>query len=608
MADVIKLLPDHVINQIAAGEVIQRPSSAVKELLENAIDAGATSIKLIIKDAGKTLIQVIDNGNGMSETDARLAFEKHATSKISTAEDIFTIHTKGFRGEALASIAAVASVELKTRKKDNDVGCLIDIEYGKLLQQEPCQGEPGSSFTVKNLFFNIPARKNFLKSDLVELRHIIDELQRVALAHPEIEFSMYNNTQQVFHLPISNLKQRIINLFGNNYGEKLAPVSEETTILKITGFIGKPEFAKKTRGEQFFFVNNRFIRNNYLNHAVQSAYAELIAKDNTYPSYFIFLELPPNKIDVNIHPTKTEIKFEDESAIYAILKATVKKSLGQNNIIPPMDFNQEMSIQINPVKPGDPIRTPQINLTPGYNPFIEEEKLKNIKPYVKPTLKKRGIDQREFVTQLEPPELEHRFEITGKGEVEWSQQVGQAYIVASKNKKLLLIDQQLAWEKIFYEDALSSINSQKNFPSQKELFPQTLQFSAVDFALLNELLPDLKLLGFDLSEFGKQTFILYGIPSGVESGSVQGLIEEIVEHLKQGQSKELKRPRAEVLSKIYARRMAWKNCKYLKPEEREELLHRLFNCDSPGTATDGKRVFTELEQEQIMALIKNDFK
>jgi DNA mismatch repair protein MutL len=602
MADVIKLLPDHVINQIAAGEVIQRPASAVKELLENAIDAGSTKIKLIVKDAGKTLIQVIDNGCGMSETDTRLAFEKHATSKISTAEDIFSIRTKGFRGEALASIAAVAAVELKTRKRDSDFGCLIEMDYGKPVKLEPCQCEPGSSFTVKNLFFNIPARKTFLKSDPVELRHIIDELQRVALPHPEIEFIMFNNNQQVFHLPAGTLRQRILNLFDGKYGEKIAPISEETTILKLTGYIGKPEYARKTRGEQFFFVNKRFIKSNYLNHAVQSAYAELIAKEGTYPSYFIFMDLPPDKIDVNIHPTKTEIKFEDESAIYAILKATIKKSLGQNHIIPPMDFNQEMSIQINPVKPGDPIRMPQIKINPKYNPFEEEEKQKNQKPYVKS--ERKGIDQREFVTSIEAPVLEHYLEHEKSTEFDWTEQVGQAYIIASKNKKLIIIDQQLAWERVFYDEAFASIKNSKSIPSQKELFPQTLQFSVTDFAVLNEMLPDLRLLGFDLSEFGKQTFIVYGVPSGVESGAVHGLLEEILEHFKQGDAKEIKRPRAEVLSRIYARRMAWKNCKPLKKEEREELLSRLFSTTSPANAPEGKRIFIELEQDKILALLK----
>ncbi len=605
MADIIKLLPDHVINQIAAGEVIQRPASAVKELLENAIDAGSTKIKLIVKDAGKTLIQVIDNGCGMSETDARLSFEKHATSKISTAEDIFAIHTKGFRGEALASIAAIASVELKTRKKDSDVGCLIDNEYGKMIRQEICQCEPGTSFTIKNLFFNIPARKNFLKSDTVELRHIIDELQRVALAHPEIEFSMYNQAQQVFHLPSGNLKQRIISLFGNNYGEKVAPISEETTLLKITGFIGKPEYAKKTRGEQFFFVNNRFIKNNYLGHAVQSAYAELIAKDSTYPSYFIFLELPPNKVDINIHPTKTEIKFEDESALYAILKATVKRSLGQHNIIAPLDFNQEMSIEINPVRPGTIMRPPQINLTKGYNPFTEEEKQKNVKPYVKPKSTGTDVEYRPPAKRVEAPVLEHEFEQEKGSEIDWSEHLGSAFIVASIHHKLVVLDQQLAWERIFYEEALASIESKKSILSQKELFPQTLQFPAADFAIITTMLDDIRMLGFDLSEFGKQTFIVYGIPSGVESGSVQELLEEILESFKQGQTNNVKKPRAEVLSKIYARRMAWRNCKFLQKEERIELLGRLFACQSPAIAPEGKKIFIELAEEQILALLKD---
>ena len=428
----------------------------------------------------------------------------------------------------------------------------------------------------------------------------------MALAHPEIEFSMYNQAQQMFHLPSGNLKQRIINLFGNTYGEKVAPIAEDTTLLRISGFIGKPEYAKKTRGEQFFFVNNRFIKNNYLNHAVQSAYAELIAKESVYPSYFIFLELPPNKIDVNIHPTKTEIKFEDESALYAILRSTVKKSLGQHNIIPPLDFNQEMSIEINPVRPGTFIRPPQIDLIPGYNPFTEEEKQKSVKPYVKPTSTGRDIEYRQPQKHVEAPVLEHEFEQEKASPIDWSEQLGSAYIIASIHRKLIIIDQQLAWERVFFEEALASIESKKSIPSQKELFPQTLQFPAADFALLNELLNDIRMLGFDLSEFGKQTFIVYGIPSGVESGSVQELLEEILEHFKQGQPKELKKPRAEVLAKIFARRMAWKNCKLLQKEEREELLNRLFACHTPHIAPEGKRVFLELTEQHILALLKTD--
>jgi len=338
MSSIIQLLPDHVANQIAAGEVVQRPASVVKELLENAIDAGATDIKLICKDAGKTLIQVIDNGKGMSVTDARLCFERHATSKIRKAEDLFDLHTKGFRGEALASIAAIAHVELKTKQDQEELGTHIVIEGSKFTSQEPAVLPKGTSFSVKNLFFNIPARRNFLKSDVVELRHIIDDFQRVALAHANIHFTLYHNGSEVFNLPQSNLRQRIVNIFAGKTNEKLVPINETTDILSIQGFIGKPEFAKKNRGEQFFFVNDRFIKNGYLHHAIMSAYEGLL-KDGSQPSYFLYLDVPPHTIDINIHPTKTEIKFDDEHALYAILRSATKHSLGQFNLPPVLDFD-----------------------------------------------------------------------------------------------------------------------------------------------------------------------------------------------------------------------------------------------------------------------------
>ena len=603
MSDVIKLLPDQVINQIAAGEVIQRPASAVKELLENAVDAGSTKIRLIIKDAGKTLIQVIDNGCGMSETDARLSFEKHATSKISNVDDIFAIHTKGFRGEALASIAAIATVELKTRMANDTVGSLLEIENGVVKKQEPCQSEKGSSFTVKNLFFNVPARKNFLKSDPVELRHIIEEFHRVALAHPEVEFVFYNNTQELFHLMPGNLKQRIMGLFNNTYNEKLAPLSEDTTILKVTGFTGKPEFAKKTRGEQYFFVNKRFIKNNYLHHAVISAYSELIAKD-VYPSYFIFLEIPPDKIDINIHPTKTEIKFEDEQAIYAILRATVKRSLGQHNIMPPMDFEQEMSVQINPVKIDSPIiRPPQIKLNPNYNPFKEELERSEHKPaWEKPSRQSIEATHEAMKQMAEIPSFEHHTQ-EAEQDIEWSQSIDENYIVAFKSKKLLLVDTRLAWERIFYEDAHDAMEKKQNAPSQKELFPQTMQFSAADFSLVQELQPDLRFIGFDISEFGKQTFIVYGIPAGIEPSSVEGIIEEMIEACKLG--KDMKQPRTEYVTKAYARRLASAQLKVLKEVERQHLLERLFNCHTPDVAPEGKKIYVELSPETIASLFKD---
>ncbi|MCR8668443.1 DNA mismatch repair endonuclease MutL [Aestuariibaculum sp. M13] len=371
MADIIQLLPDHVANQIAAGEVVQRPASVVKELLENAIDAGATTIKLIIKDAGKTLVQVIDDGKGMSATDARLSFERHATSKIRNAEDLFQLNTKGFRGEALASIAAIAHVELRTRQEDDDVGTGILIEGSKVVAQDVVVTPPGTSISVKNLFFNIPARRNFLKSNNVELRHVLDEFHRVALAHPEISFAMYNNGSETFNLPIGNYRQRIVNIFGSRTNEKLVPVTENTEVLQVTGFVGKPEFAKKTRNEQYFFVNDRFIKSAYLNHAINAAFDGLL-KNGTNPSYFLKLTVDPQSIDINIHPTKTEIKFDDEHTLYALLRSAVKHSLGQFNIAPILDFDRDASLDTPYELEKKPVKNPTIEVDRDYNPFKEE--------------------------------------------------------------------------------------------------------------------------------------------------------------------------------------------------------------------------------------------
>ena len=375
MSGIIQLLPDHVANQIAAGEVVQRPASVVKELVENAVDAKATEIKLIVKDAGKTLIQVIDNGLGMNVTDARLCFERHATSKIRHAEDLFAIHTKGFRGEALASIAAVAHVELKTKQDQEELGIHIIIEGSKVITQDVAVLPKGTSFLVKNLFFNIPARRNFLKSDNIELKHIIDEFERVALAHPTISFTMISNGSEVFHLPSSNYRQRIVNIFGGKTNEKLVPVTEETEILKITGFVGKPEFAKKNRSEQFFLVNNRFIRSPFLHHAIMNAYDGLL-RDNNQPSYFLFLEVPPHTIDINIHPTKTEVKFDDEQALYAILRATVKHSLGMFNVAPILDFERDANLDVPYDYKDKTLGTPTIQVDRSYNPFETENETK----------------------------------------------------------------------------------------------------------------------------------------------------------------------------------------------------------------------------------------
>src|SRR3984885_15080605 len=385
MPDIIQLLPDSVANQIAAGEVVQRPASAVKELMENALDAGADKIQLILKDAGKLLIQVIDNGCGMSLTDARMCFERHATSKIKKAEDLFAIRTMGFRGEALASIAAIAQVELKTRRHEDELGTCIFIEGSEVLSQEACMANTGTSISIKNLFFNTPARRNFLKSNPVEMRHIIDEFQRIALANPQVFFSLHHDGQEVYHLPAATLKQLIIHLFGNNYNQRLVPVEEDTTIINLHGFVGKPEFAKRTRGEQFFFVNNRFIKYPFLNHAVLTAFEELLP-DDSYPLYVLFIDIDPSKIDINVHPTKTEIKYQDEEAIYAIIRSAVKRSLGRYNITPSLDFDQENSIEhLVTHKPLEEIVAPTISFNPDYNPFHAEKKVEREIPFLRNT-------------------------------------------------------------------------------------------------------------------------------------------------------------------------------------------------------------------------------
>src|SRR5690606_24494220 len=509
MSDIIQLLPDSVANQIAAGEVVQRPASAVKEMMENAIDAGADQIKLIVKDAGKSLIQVIDNGCGMSVTDARVCFERHATSKIRKAEDLFAIRTMGFRGEAMASIAAIAHVELRTRRHEDELGTVVEIEGSEVVQQYPDQTPAGSSISVKNLFYNIPARRNFLKSNSVELRHILDEFQRIALAHPEIFFSLHSDGNEMFHLPKESLKQRIVHLFGNSYNQRLVPVEETTTILNIKGYIGKPEFAKKTRGEQFFFVNNRFIKDPYLNHAVLNAYEEILPAD-MFPLYVLFIDIDPSKIDINVHPTKTEIKYEDEKAIYAILRSAVKRSLGRYNITPSLDFEQETGFDtlITP-KPLDEIQAPTINFNPNFNPFDDgnpsaRSAVSRSYSYPEALERKTSIPQNwdslyQITEQEEPTQLPliPEEQATDNGFIQASDQpkkqffqLHNRYIVSQIHSGFMLIDQQAAHERILFEQFQQHlINNQGS--SQQSLFPQTVELNAADFALIQDMLPEI---------------------------------------------------------------------------------------------------------------------
>lgn len=614
MSDIIKLLPDAVANQIAAGEVVQRPASAVKELLENAIDAGADKIQLIIKDAGKALIQVIDNGCGMSATDARMCFERHATSKINKAEDLFALRTMGFRGEAMASIAAVAQVELKTRRHEDELGTLLQIEASTVIKQEPCATAAGSSISVKNLFYNIPARRNFLKSNPVELRHIIDEFQRVSLAHPDIHFTFHHDGQEIYHLPQAQLKQRIIHLLGNNYNERLVPVDEDTSIIQVKGFIGKPSFAKKTRGDQFFFVNNRFIKDGYLNHAVMIAYEQLLPED-CFPLYVLFIEIDPSKIDINVHPTKTEIKYQDEKAIYAIIRSAVKRSLGRYNITPTLDFDQETAFEgMISQKPLDEIRPPSVSFNPNFNPFEDNDKPKTKEiPFLRNFGESKSIpsnwdtlyeitEKKSF--QQNSFDLDHEKSIsTGDDKLESLSsrqvfQLHQRYMITQIKSGFMLIDQQAAHERILYERFLVQLEQNKG-ASQQSLFPQTVTLNTTDFALASELLPYFQALGFDIREFGKNTLVIEGVPADLpENNDLAVMLEELIEGFKNNHTV-LKLDKRDNLARTLAKNSAIKAGTTLEMEEMNNLIDQLFACNMPNASLNGKQIIVKISLEEL---------
>ena len=613
MPDIIQLLPDSVANQIAAGEVVQRPASAVKELVENAIDAGADKIQLILKDAGKSLIQVIDNGCGMSLTDARMCFERHATSKIRKAEDLFAIRTMGFRGEAMASIAAIAQVELKTRRHEDELGTCISIEGSEVLKQEACSAHPGTSISVKNLFYNTPARRNFLKSNPVEFRHIVDEFQRIALANPTVFFTLHHDGQEISHLPASGLKQRIVHLFGNNYNQRLVPVEEDTTIIKLRGYVGKPEFARKTRGEQFFFVNNRFIRDAYLNHAVLTAFEELLP-DESYPLYVLFIEIDPSKIDINVHPTKTEIKYQDEKSIYAIIRSAVKRSLGRYNITPSLDFDQENSIEhLITSKPLEQIVQPTIAFNPDFNPFATEVKkadreipfLRNSGEHQRAAIpqnwdtlyeisKRETISQQELHTEKSFPVEEQ--EISKSSERQLFQ-IHSRYILSQIKSGFMLINQQSAHERILYERFLQQLENHSG-TSQQSLFPQSVTLPGSDFELLKELLPDIRGLGFDIREFGKNTVVVEGIPADLSNVAEHALLEHLLEGFKNNLSI-LKLDKRDNLARSLARNGAIKAGTRLSLEEMNLLIDQLFACQMPNLALNGKPVISTFTLNEL---------
>ena len=618
MSDLIKLLPDSVANQIAAGEVIQRPASAVKELLENAIDAGATQIKLLVKDAGKTLIQVIDNGSGMSETDARMSFERHATSKIREANDLFSIRTLGFRGEALASIAAIAQVELKTRKEDEEVGTSIVIEGSKVKSQEPVACQQGTTFIVKNLFYNIPARRYFLKSDTVEFRHILEEFQRVALVHPDIEFSLFNNDKPVFQLSKGNLRQRIVHIFGNQINEKLLPVEAKTELVSVVGYIGKPETARKTRGEQYFFANGRFIKHPYLHHAVEQAFEELIP-DSAIPSYFLYIEVDPSTIDINIHPTKTEVNFQNGQLLYASIRTSVKHALGMFSLSPTLDFDTEPSFDFVAPKGYEP-KEPTINVNPDYNPFRKPQNFLKANAGMSPnrtgwekmyegitnqpaaqTEQENKIDFRLIPTQqyeTEPEAIPPESSLFAANKLF---QVQNRFIVANVKSGLLIVDQQKANERIIFERISSNAEGQA-ITRQRILFPQTIQLSAVDSEVIAELSDDLDSLGFEISDLGNGTFVINAIPSNMPSGEIIDFIDGLLEDFKKDRADSTDDQRIK-LARIIAGNMAVKTAQTLKVEEMQQLIDELFACQVPDIAPDGTRVLKIIQVHEIDKLI-----
>jgi len=605
MSDIIRLLPDSIANQIAAGEVVQRPASAVKELLENAIDAESTKIQLIVKDAGKQLIQVIDNGKGMSATDARMAFERHATSKIRKTEDLFNIKTFGFRGEAMASIAAVAQVELKSRQENQEIGTLIKMAGSEIVAQESTACEKGTSISVKNLFYNVPARRNFLKSNQVELRHIMDEFQRVALAHPEIEFSFYQNDLETYNLRPENLAQRIVDLFGKGYREQLIFCKEETDFINISGYIGKPEFSKKSRGEQFFFVNNRFIKSSYLNHAVMWAFDNLLG-DDSFPFYVLFIEIDPKNIDINVHPTKTEIKFDDEKTVYAMIRATVKKALATHNIAPSIDYELDINFNIPANERGMDFDRKDVT----YTPRSKEDNPQNWDALYK------GFENKENFAKLKQYEemtlltLESKINNTGDGSAlhrdmlyadnTTTFQLHHKYIVTQIKSGMALIDQQAAHERIQYEKYYGMLQN-KFGASQQFLFPQSIELSPNDFSTIMEMEEEIKSLGFVFSVFGKNTIVVNGIPADIPNANEKNLFESLIEQYKQNLS-ELKLEKKENLARSLAKRSAIRPGTKLTLTEMNSLIEQLFACKMPTYAPNGNLTIVLLTMDKIASL------
>lgn len=628
MSDIIHLLPDAIANQIAAGEVVQRPASALKELMENAIDAGATSVKVVVKDAGKALIQVIDNGKGMSLTDARMSFERHATSKIRTSDDLFAIRTFGFRGEALASIAAVAQVEMKTKQTAAELGTLIQIEGSEVKKQEPIATSEGTSIAVKNLFFNVPARRNFLKSNPVEMRHLVDEFQRVALSYPEVAFTFHQNDMEFFNLSSGKLSHRIVGIFGKTYQGNLVSCAEDTPHLKIKGYIGKPASAKKSRGEQFFFVNNRYIRNNYLHHAVVNAYEGLIPAD-AHPFYVLFVEIDPSHIDINVHPTKTEIKFDDERTVYGVIRSAVKQALGAHHVMPTLDFSLDVNFSENIGRDsekrdalreehrykGEDERGAEVKYKNFQSPSFQRpsvsgwEKLfegaeKFSAPSREVSSTSSALDDLDVLTfsskaNEEPSKSPLNFPDPRETETGTVFQVDGNYIVAQMSSGLIIIDQQTAHERILYERYQRQLAKAAG-SSQQCLFPQHVQLSPSDFVLVMDIKDELYSLGFQIEEFGKDTVLIQGIPADTPNTNEKALFEGLLEQFKHFKS-ELSLDTRENLARSMAKRSSIKRGSKLNAAEMESVVGQLFACQNPNYGLSGNKTFVKLDLHKIQA-------
>ena len=579
--DIIQLLPDNIANQIAAGEVIQRPASAAKEMLENSIDSGASNIKLVIKDSGKTLIQVIDNGCGMSNTDAQMSFERHATSKIKKANDLFNLKTMGFRGEAMASMAAIAHIELITKLTENELGTKIIIEGSEIKKQESVVCANGTSISLKNLFYNVPARRKFLKSDKIEKKHIIEQFSRVALSNPEISFILTIDDQEYYHLEKSNFRQRIVNIIGKKTNEKLAPVEEETNLVKINGFIGKPEFSKRTRGEQYFFVNGRFIKNHYLNHAVSKAFSDLIA-ENYHPSYFLNLEINPKNIDVNIHPTKTEITFSDEQSIYAILRASVKKSLGQYNIAPTLDFNKDPVFEIPVQNEKSVIKEPKIKIDKNYNPFetdSKEEIFESHKIYQN-TLQKEF--QSEIKLNLKPEPTDYY-------------QINKTYIMSQSNMGLIIVDQERAHQRVLYENFMKNKNIK--ISSQKLLFPEKISLSKTDISEISNIKNELNNIGFEFN-IQEDYIEIHATPKQCENENLEKLFFEILKE-QEIENSSLKKKFKSRICKALSNSLSIKSEKKLTQEEMKSLVTELLKCEIPSMSPSGLNTYFNINIQDL---------